>query len=515
MSARLAKVELPTLEHLNLSSMRQLSDATLLPFLKMAPNLQDLELSSAPFLFSSSYLQVDVNSRPNSAALTFSRFLLEVGKLVGSLRSINLSRTSISNSSLEALANVPKLQLHKVVLGSCKDISDGGVVALVTAQRDIVHLDLSSNAQLTAISLKHISSNLTALENLNFTKIRLNPVDLKLLQSLSCSKLVLSSCLLQPLHLAEVDSTFQRWAETMTYLDMSFCAGISNKAVYSMCNHLVNLSELNLSSCFQLDDRSVREISKSLTNLTSLSLAWCKHISDMGILGMFHEDFTHNCLENCRCGKLQQQQQNSGTPYFEYTPPVRDIAPKETIPTVMHVNSAIARHGEENIFPLYRLSKLTSLDLSVCSKLTDDGLILAIEFPSLVSLNLAMCSRITDHSLTAIASNNPLLESVNVSQCGQVTDRGVYALLTRCRRLTHLNLSNCTLVTDRTIETIIKRRIQLKSLDISMCNIGLEIIERLERLSPSLRTIHKRFTSSAAGALPRASSGKTKKFTMK
>lgn len=474
--------------------MRQLSDLVLCAFLAIAPNLQSLELASAPLLFSSSYLNSTADSRPSSAALTFNRFLLEVkGKLSTTLNSVNLSRTSISNRALESLANIPNLRLKKISLVSCKDLTDAGVVALCTSQPTIEELDISSNSQLTAISVQHVANKLKGIRSLNITKIKLQSSEAKILNEItSCSKLVLNACLLQLWVKSEADSAFSSWSSTLQSLDMSYCSGLSNQVVVSMCQRLTNLQQLDLSSCYRIDDVSLREISKCLISLTKLSVAWCKHITDMGLIGVYHEGFAHTCAKECRCGREKD------FAYFEYTPPVKDIAPRVVIPTVGDINAALQHFGAEGRFPLWRMNKLRSLDLSVCGKISDASVIDAIDFPELTELNLAMCSRLTDKSVIAIASHNGLLERVNLSQCHQITDQSVAALLAGCRRIVHLNISGCPLITDLTIDCIIKHRIHLKSLDVSMCNISLEALERLEQLSPSLQTIHKRYTAAAS-----------------
>ena len=483
-------LELPHLEHLNLSSLRHLSDATLTVFMQAAPQLKSMDLCSAPFLFSSSYLQAEDTKRPNSAALTFNRFLYELSKLTKTFISLNLTRTSISNGAVEALANVPGLRLERLSLACCKDLSDSAIIALSLAQTNIRELDLASNTQLTAVCLKHIARNLPLLDSLNLTKVTVNCKETRFLQAITtCSKLVLSASIRQVLAVDEAEATFQLWSHKLTSLDLSYCAALSNAVLIQMCNYLVNLTELNLTSCFRLDDITLREISRCLPNLTHLSVGWCKNITDLGLLGVYHSDFTHDCVKECKCSRDKQ------VTYFEYNPPVKDIAPREVVPTTDHIKSAMSHNAQLPQFPISCLYKLKSLDLSVCSKISDHGVTNALSFPALSSLDLSMCPRLTDKSIIALASNNPLLESINLAQCRAISDDAIFSLLTCCRRLSHLNISGCPLITDQTINSLIKMRTKLKVLDISMCNISLEVIETLERLLPSIHTIHKRYTA--------------------
>ena len=488
---KLQNIKLQNLRHMDLSSLKQLSDATLCAFLGIAPKLESLELASAPFLFSTSgYLGEAASSRPNSAALTFTRFIHEVDRLKATFKSLNISRTSVSDLSLESLCKIKGLNLKRLVLVSCKDLSDAGIVRLCAAQPGLVELNLASNAQLTGVSVKHVCMNLQLIKSLNLTKIRLHPNEFKpLIRLANCSQLILSACFQQQPAEADVEAAFRVWAPNMRSLDLSYCSGLSNKILVNMCQYLKGLTELDVSSCFRLDDVTVREISQKLNQLTQLRMGWCKHITDLGLLGFYHEDFTHDCTKECRCGRVRNEV------YFEYTPPVRDIAPREIVPSQAQIESAKVKHGETGAYPISLLTNLSVLDLTMCTKLTDASISSVVKFARLKSLGLSMCSRITDRSLIAIASNNPLLEIVDVSQCRELTDQAIFALVAGCRRLTHINLSGCPKITDTSIESMVKRRVKLKFLDVSMCNISLESIEMLERLVPTLQTIHKLYTS--------------------
>lgn len=502
----LQNLKLPSLRHMDLSSLKQLSDATMCAFLGLAPNLQSLELASAPFLFSTSgYLGGAASTRPNSAALTFSRFIHEVDKLKATLSSLNLSRTSASDLSLEALCKIQGLNLKRLALVSCKELTDAGIVRVCAAQPGLLELDIGFNHQLTSVSVRHICANLSEIRSLDLTKIRLHPNEFKLLSKLAnCSTLVLSACFQQLPSEVDTEAAFKVWAPNMRSLDLSYCPGLSNKILVNMCQYLKGLTELDVSSCFRLDDVTIREISRNLPLLTKLRMGWCKHVTDLGILGIYNDDFTHDCSNDCRCGRVRNEV------YFEYQPPVRDIAPREIVPSEAQIESAKLKYGDGGAFPISLLTNLTTLDLTMCTKLTDSSIGSAIEFANLRSLSLSMCTRITDRSIIAIAAKNPLLEIVDVSQCRELTDQAIYALVAGCRRLSHVNMSNCPKITDTSIENMVKRSVKLKFLDVSMCNISLESIEMLEREVPTLQTIHKLYTS-----MPDHAGGKIKKKAFK
>jgi hypothetical protein len=75
-----------------------------------------------------------------------------------------------------------------------------------------------------------------------------------------------------------------------------------------------------------------------------------------------------------------------------------------------------------------QLPAITSLDISNCGTVTDEGLAAAVSsLPALTSLNINCCVKVTDAGVRAVSSL-PALVSVNLSNCVKVTAAGVPAL---------------------------------------------------------------------------------------
>ncbi len=91
-------------------------------------------------------------------------------------------------------------------------------------------------------------------------------------------------------------------------------------------------------------------------------------------------------------------------------------------------------------------TRITSISLSNCKKITDAGLAHLAELPSLYSLNLSMCDNITDAGLAHLAKLT-LLSSLDLRRCTNITDAGI-AHLSKLALLSSLNLSICPNITD-------------------------------------------------------------------
>ncbi len=107
---------------------------------------------------------------------------------------------------------------------------------------------------------------------------------------------------------------------------------------------------------------------------------------------------------------------------------------------------------------------LESLQLRGCSQITDEGL--RVLPSSLVSLDLGLCRKITDQGLKEL-SKLTNLESLDLSCCDEITDTGV-TLLTSHIKIVSLTLSHCNKITDQGLKELSKLA-DLESLDLRWC----------------------------------------------
>ena len=107
---------------------------------------------------------------------------------------------------------------------------------------------------------------------------------------------------------------------------------------------------------------------------------------------------------------------------------------------------------------LGRFSNLTTLGLRRCERMTDQAVLtLAAHHPPLhrlTALDLTESYALTDNSLTVV-SQLPALTSLVVTQCGRLTDDGIVrAAEARADSLTHLDVSYCRLLTDASLVAV-------------------------------------------------------------
>ena len=446
----LAEVRLPFLESLDLSSIHHLSDATFTAFIGLGSQLRILRLASAPIMYRSSYLYDDRQSK--RVALTFDCVHKAICDLSQTLCDLDLSHTRIGDEALISLVSTPGLILTRLVLISTRELSNLGVIKACQMQPNLEELNLAFNIQLTDATLKYIAS-LTYLVSLNLQKILITDFGVKYLQKLcAVTDLSLSSCMQRDFPKDTLFSPPMR----LRKLDISVSASLSDSSLIAIISHHArSLTHLDLTSCLQITNATVHEISYRLRHLRALSIAWCRKVTDSGLLG--YADVNGEVQRNCECSDCSSIERN------------------------------------DTVYPLSLLADLQSLNLSMCTNLTDHSIMETIQFSALAYLSLSNCSKLTDEAIISVARHNPLLETVNIEQC-QVTDHGVITLIACCRRLAHLNMAGCSGISDRSIDEIVRRGTRLKSINVTRCEVTGTAMDRLTRFIPTLITVHKQYT---------------------
>lgn len=185
------------LEELNLSDLRYLSDLSFNRLTACTPKLRKLSLSGCHIAFEfDPYRGCPVG--PDSSALLSLRNLRRLlQQQAGTVRALDLSRTSITPESLRTVAQVPGLAVEELCLRGCKELSDHAVEVLCHHQPSIRNLDLSSCTELTSRAVLAVTSHLKGLQALSLSRDwRVTDKGLAELMKLpSLRRLDLSECL--------------------------------------------------------------------------------------------------------------------------------------------------------------------------------------------------------------------------------------------------------------------------------------------------------------------------------
>ncbi|XP_060174942.1 F-box/LRR-repeat protein 12 [Lycium barbarum] len=141
--------------------------------------------------------------------------------------------------------------------------------------------------------------------------------------------------------------------------------------------------------------------------------------------------------------------------------------------TMLNISSLSLNNAQISTFQLYRLlnrfPNLELLSLAGCTELPDSGMALLILHGSkLQSLHLDCCFRITDDGLSSAASGCSSLVILSLYRCS-VTDYGLEALSNFCLALEDLNLSYCSRISDSGIRAISQNCRHLRAIRISYC----------------------------------------------
>ncbi|XP_033753848.1 F-box/LRR-repeat protein 2-like [Pecten maximus] len=478
---------LGSVQHLDLSAIRYLSDSTFNRIVTVCPNLTSLSLGSVQITFNSaSYVPRGRTICANSALLTFDNILEYLKLQSPKMKTLNLSRTALTDCALEALVSLDNFQLEELVLVCCKDISDSGISIICKHQPKLKTIDLKGCLDLTDGALNLVCKKLMVMESLKLGKCRrISDHSIKQLKHLPCLELVdLSENYLVTSH-GLIEGLCGNINIPLAHLNLNCCPSVSDSFILSMCKVVTNLVHLDLGSCFPLTDLSMITISKHLKHLRYLRLAWCKEITDLGLLGYESTDGgsrdpnEHNDHGKCKCTRKY-----NSTEIFR-----KPTGDKHTKSVPGEIEKLVSRH--EEVCSLKNLSILRELDLSACSKITDVGLTQVVKFKELRSLNLSMV-QITDLTVHSVTSHNPSLENLSLAQCAALTDDAIECVAKRLPRLTTLDISNCDKLTNKSIKFLKDHTKRLRTLDVSFCeNISVSAVDDLET-SRNLMNVHKR-----------------------
>ncbi|KAG2729429.1 hypothetical protein I3843_01G244300 [Carya illinoinensis] len=144
---------------------------------------------------------------------------------------------------------------------------------------------------------------------------------------------------------------------------------------------------------------------------------------------------------------------------------------------------------DQNIMELSdSFSKLTSINLSKCSKLTNSTFFTIMKMCHLLNEVKMERTNIGKEDLTTDFVVNPRVKALNLAQNGKLGNESIKTLVTVCPSLQVLDLSSCWEITGESISEIFKSCREIRHLEINQCRgikefmIDFELSE-LEELS--------------------------------
>jgi F-box and leucine-rich repeat protein 9 len=486
------EILLENVKSLSLPQNRYLSDSLFFRITSIMPNLSSLDLSSNSISFHRGLYKKFYPNHENGddvgseSVFTFhfiKKFIQSRGKFI---KELNFNSTLIDGNTLELLAEIEELELEKLYLKQCDQLTNDGFITFIKVQPKLTHLDLTFSVRITDTSLIQICENLTSLKSLKLRRCRaLTDVSVKMTSNLQHLEVLdISECELITSS-AIIDGIASKRNEVLRELFLS-ALNICENAITKITENIPNLRVLDLSFCFNhVDDTCVQMIFKNLIWLRELNLDLCERISDAGLTGMSMKEK----IEDLEKGKdeetVEAKQEpivsggvNIPEPYRQQSIKIslRTKAEEEIVSDANRKRAMMQMAMEINLdeqatsnFSIARLSGLRVLKLGSCNKISDVSLIYNFKLPELKEINLSKCQQISSLGIKALVENCPALEIVNLSECHNISDKCIELLTSKLPRLQSLNISRCFQLTDYSLDYIALNCKRIRELNVLGC----------------------------------------------
>ncbi len=286
--------------------------------------------------------------------------------------------SEMSDSIFGRLA--PCARLERLTLVGCSNLSDDVIARIVPCFPNLVAIDLSGVDSVTDRAVFALADSCRKLQGINL---------------LGCRRVTSTSLGA----LADKCSLLRR-------VKLSGLTDLTDEPVSALSIKGSLLLEIDLNGCKKLSDRAVRDIWTHSHNMREMRLSHCVELTDLA---------------------------------FPAPQNIRDLPPGP------------------NPFPQF--IRLPAPDLPL--------LRLSRPLEHLRMLDLTSCSKITDDAVEGIVSASPRLRNLVLSKCGQLTDRAIESICLLGKHLHYLHLGHASSITDRSVKTLSRSCTRLRYIDLA------------------------------------------------
>lgn len=400
---------------LAITDTRYLSDVVFNRIVNMTPELISLELTGCHISFHRGLYKKFYPNSVNTASdcvFTFRYIRAFIVKQANKLKSLNFSSSLIDGDALTELSEIEELKLENLILKSCEQLTNAGIINLVRKKISLIELDLSFSVRLTDEVVNEICNCLPKLKILRLKRCRAltdqgiksicNLVELEVLDISECVNITGDGII------TGVATKLNPKMKEIHFSALNIC----EKAVIKIAESFPNLLILDLSYCFNgVTELAIQMISKYLTKLRELYLDRCDKITDASMTGMSMTQKIKD-YEN-RKDNARTEQPNEEVEVHPMHRPVENLDRNR-------VQISLGSRAEDEIV---RDAKRKKVMLQMCeSNFTDDdwsGFSLK-RLTGLRVLKIAACHRISDISLRFSFQFNELRE-ISFARCQQVS----------------------------------------------------------------------------------------------
>ncbi|XP_077993836.1 F-box/LRR-repeat protein 7-like [Glandiceps talaboti] len=295
------------------------------------------------------------------------------------------------------------LNVQRIVLSGCEQLTDVGLYAIAKRCPELQHLELAGCYYINNEALFEVISRCPHLDYLDITGCpQITCIDLSLEASLKVCPLHGKRIRIRHLDMTDCyaleDAGLKIIASNcieLVNLYLRRCSRVSDLGVQYVANYCTVLRELSVSDCHRITDHALREVARLNARLRYLSIAKCDMITDVGIkyIAKYCYKVRYLNLRGCEF--------------------VTDVAMEH-----------LARNCQ----------RLRSLDIGKCTAITDSGLILvAANCMGLRKLSLKSCPGISDKGILTLAKCCPELQQLNIQDCN-LTLEAYRAVKRQCKR---------------------------------------------------------------------------------
>ncbi|CBJ26303.1 Hypothetical leucine rich repeat protein [Ectocarpus siliculosus] len=223
-------------------------------------------------------------------------------------------------------------------------------------------------------------------------------------------------------------------------------------------NMLTSVTDINLHDCNKLTDTAVDHIMKRACQIQTLNLAGCCNLTDTA------------------CAYIVQD-------------PVSGSRRGASL-TSLNLGYCLNITDKGVARLVASATKLLHINLAGCVQLTDEGVLTLVSTCTrLQEVVFAQCKHLTDKTLCYLA-DFLWVEELDISHCSKVTDDGMEVIAIEFAGLRSLNLKRCSRLTERTLDVLSMYCSHLKHVDLrDLSNCGGNAVDRLKQARPQLEIL--------------------------
>lgn len=373
--------------------------------------------------------------------------------------SCHFSCPRVTDRSMEHVAKV-LVHLQAFTISGCQLVSDKYLERIARRNGGLTVLGLSRCPGISSLALVQIPRSCVGLKTVDLSH-NANVTD-------------------------DVLGELARCCRRLGNLYLQYCAFITDAGVQTFvveANH-DTLMSLDLSGCVLLSDHSIVALGQLCRKLRRLNLKALNRVTEEGA-----SSITHNCWDlEYLCFEDMYHLTDSAF-VFDFAVDGRRAVEANMLACVTDINlhdcNKLTDTAVDHI--MKRACHIRTLNLAGCGNLTDMSCSFIVKDPvagsrrgaSLTSLNLSYCLRITDQGIARLVASLSCLRYINLAGCVQLTDQGVFTLVSTCTRLQEVVFAQCKQLTDKSM-CYLADYLWVEDLDLSHCNKmtddGIEVI---------------------------------------